>query len=371
MRLALALILASDPEPTILLLDEPTNNLDVDGRQWLINFIKSFNGGVALASHDRSFINKVATKIVEIKGGKIKQYGGNYNFYKQQRAVENETAKQKYDEYLQERKKLKHLITVSKKRAVEGVRRKKPRDNDKSLSNFKNEYVQNSLGRLSSALESRLDRLKKVERPKIDRIYRARLDGQISNNKLVIRFNNVCKSYDKKVLDNINFEIRGSERVQLAGLNGSGKTTLLKITNGLVDADAGSVDYGNEISIGYYSQELNNLDFEKSGFENLQDITCASKLDIVSEAHKLGLNNSDLKKNVNELSLGQVTKLNFVKLLLGSHQLLILDEPTNHIDINTREKIEMALADYKGAMLVASHDNYFIDSLKIDKIIQL
>lgn len=371
MRLSIASVLASDPELTMLLLDEPTNNLDVNGKSWLVNFIKAFRGGIILSSHDRAFINQVATKIVEIKDGKLRQYGGNYDFYKQQRVIENETQKRKYDEYIREKKKIKHLIGVSKKRAVEGVRMKKSKDNDKMLWTFKNQNVQNSLGRLSGALESRLDRLEKVDRPEEVKIYRASLSGQISNNKLVIRFNDVRKSFDRTILNNVNFEIRGNERVQVAGLNGSGKTTLLKIANGLIMPDSGSVDYGNDIKIGYYSQEIDGLDYDKTGFENLVMNISDLKLNVISEAHKLGFSNADLQKKISQLSHGQIVKLGFVKLLLCQNQLLILDEPTNHLDIATREIIETSLNNYQGAILVASHDRYFIDSLNIDTVIKL
>lgn len=371
MRLSIASALASNPEPTMLLLDEPTNNLDVNGQSWLVNFIKAFRGGIILSSHDRAFINQVATKIVEIKDDKLRQYGGNYDFYKQQRVIENETQKRKYDEYIREKKKIKHLIDVSKKRAVEGVRMKKSKDNDKMLWTFKNQNVQNSLGRLSGALESRLDRLEKVDRPEEAKIYRASLSGQISNNKLVIRFNDVRKSFDRTILNNVNFEIRGNERVQVAGLNGSGKTTLLKIANGLIMPDSGSVDYGNDIKIGYYSQEIDGLDYDKTGFENLVMNISDPKLNVISEAHKLGFSNADLQKKISQLSHGQIVKLGFVKLLLCQNQLLILDEPTNHLDIATREIIETSLNNYQGAILVASHDRYFIDSLNIDTVIKL
>lgn len=361
-RLAFAKVLATQPEPTVLLLDEPTNNLDTDGLTWLTSFIKSFRGGVVLVSHDRTFINKVATATVELMNGHLKHYGGNYDFYKQQKDIERTTEVRLYEEHLGEKKHLEHLIRVAKQRASSGVRRKEAPDKDKYIWNFKNEYVQDSMGGQAKALESRLEQLGEIKRPESVKDYAISLAGDVPQSKLILRLEAVSKSYDRTVLDKVSLEIRGNERVHIKGVNGSGKTTLLKIAAGLLQADAGTVTPGTAIKVGYFSQDVDGLEYDLTGMQNLQT-TEAKETAIFREARSLGLTESDLSKKPDQLSRGQQAKLGFAKLLLSSNQLLILDEPTNHLDIPTRERIESALRNYNGAVLFASHDAYFAKTL--------
>jgi ATPase subunit of ABC transporter with duplicated ATPase domains len=364
-RLAFAKVLACDPKPTMLLLDEPTNNLDVEGLEWLTGFLRSFRGSVVLISHDRSFVNKVATKTVELCNGELKQYGGDYDFFKDQKGIEYATEMRKYEEHIAEKKRIKHLIFLSKQRASANVRMEKAPDNDKYLWNFKNESAQYNSGRQVKAFEARLKRLGEVKRPDVAKNYNVSLIGDTSRSKLIIRSENINKSYGKKLLSDMNFEIRGSDRIHVKGPNGCGKTTMLKIIAGLIKPDSGDIIFGTQVKVGYFSQDVDSLNYRLNGFENLQT-TMTNATDIYGQARSLGLTESDLRKRPSDLSRGQQAKLEFAKLLLGSNHLLILDEPTNHLDIPTRERIEVALRNYHGAILIASHDEYFLRQIDIN-----
>jgi len=363
-RLALAKILAEEPEPTMVLLDEPTNNLDADGLQWLERFMKDFKGGIVLVSHDRNFINKVATSVVELHKGKLKQYGGNYDFYKQQKEIEYQTELAKYENTIEERKRLEKAARAQSDRSQHTHKYIKRNDNDKCQRDFFRNRVTVKLGQNARMLQSRLEQLGEVERPEISKDYKVTLDGSVPSTKLILRSNDISKKYGDKMLTYPDFEIRGTERLHIQGANGSGKTTLLNIAAGLLTPDGGSVELGQNVKFGYFSQDVNGLNYDLSSFENIET-TGASPTTIYREARSLGLDENELRKKPGELSRGQQAKLSFAKLLLSQNQLLILDEPTNHLDLPTREKIEYALRDYSGAIVIASHDTYFINTINI------
>lgn len=363
-RLALAKALAAHPEPTVLLLDEPTNNLDAEGLAWLEEFIKGFDGSILLVSHDRTLINAVATRTIELHNGKITQYGGNYDFYKEQKQIEFQAAQLRYEHSVEERKRIEKGMRSVQDRARQGIRRKRPKDNDKAQFNWHQDNVQRSFSGQLKAVQSRLNQLEEVARPVKAKVYSMNLEGKVPNHKRILALDSIQKTYTaNRILRNINLELFGSERAHIAGSNGSGKTTLLKIAAGLLQPDSGTVTWGAAINVGYFSQDINRLDHERTALENLQ-VNHLQLADTYQQARSLGLTQSDLQKTVSSLSRGQQAKLGFTKLLLGMYQLLILDEPTNHLDIPTREEIEGALSQYKGAILFTSHDNYFTKTLQ-------
>lgn len=371
-RLALAGVLARDPEPTMLLLDEPTNNLDAEALEWLEKFLRSFRGGVLLASHERSFINRAATKVVELHNGKLSQYGGNYDFYKQQEEIERQTEIQEYEKAMGEKKRLQKLKTQKAQMMQQTSNEsfdKVKHESRMAFNNTKN-ASQRNFGKQIKALDSRIEQVEDVSRPEDIKNYHVSLSGDTHSSKLILWLEDISKSYDKEVLLGVNLEVRGSERLHITGPNGSGKTILLKIVAGLVEPDKGEVTLGTDVDVGYFSQDVDGLDYRLNGFRNLQS-TEAGPTAIYHEARSLGLKESDLRKKSRELSRGQKAKLAFTKLLLDSHHLLILDEPTNHLDIPTRERIEAALQDYEGAMLVVSHDKYFVEQINIGRTLAL
>ncbi|HXH26528.1 MAG TPA: ABC-F family ATP-binding cassette domain-containing protein [Candidatus Acidoferrum sp.] len=362
-RLSLAMVLAADPEPAVLLLDEPTNNLDANGLAWLEGFIKSFHGAVVLVSHDRAFIDRVATAVAELHKGKLKRYGGNYTFYHQQKTAEAAAELQHYQQSVEERKRIEEMVRVAKDRARAGVNNKKPPDNDKFAKGFFNNRIQGKFSARAKSLESRLDHLEAPEKPELAKNYRLSLHGSAATPKLLLRLEHISKSFaGHRLLNDFNLDIRGGDRLHIAGPNGSGKTTLLKIAAGLLAPDSGHVTRGVGVTVGYLSQELEGLEPGQTALAALTAIGQLLKL-VFKQARILGLTEPDLAKPVAALSRGQQAKLAFAKLLLAENQLLVLDEPTNHLDIPTREQIEAALRQYQGALLFASHDAYFVQSV--------
>lgn len=370
-RVAVAQVLAQDPEPTVLLLDEPTNNLDTEGLDWLEDFVKRFKGAILFVSHDRRFINAVATKVVEIKDGVTRQYGGNYDFYKEQKDIEVQAALEKYEKQQEEKKRLKKAMVAQKEATKHVHEHIKRADNDKYQRDFFRNRVSVKLGQKAKNIETRLDKLEEVERPEFSVGYGFSLGGSVHNSKLLVEVENVSKSYeDNTILKDNNFEIRGNSHIHLKGLNGSGKSTLLRLIAKQLEPSSGDITYGSDVTVGYFSQDTEGLDYTKSAIDNLSTYETNQEA-VYRRARSLGIDAESLQKMPAELSRGQQSKLAFAKLLLANHDLLILDEPTNHLDIPTKEQLENALQNYAGAILVASHDVYFLQQLQIDKTLNL
>jgi len=317
-----------------------------------------------LVSHDRNFINKVATSVAELRNGKLRQYGGDYDFYKQQKKIEYQTELAKYENNLEEHKRLEKAAKTQSDKSQHAHKHIKRNDNDKSQRDFFRNRVTVKLGQNAKMLQGRLEQLEEVVQPEASKEYKITLGGNVPPTKLLLRSSDISKEYGSKILAYPDFEIRGAERLHIQGINGSGKSTLLKIAAGTLAPDKGSIELGNNIKFGYFSQDVSGLDYTLNNFDNLE-ITGATSTNIYREARSLGLDKNDLRKKPNELSRGQQAKLSFAKLLLSQNQLLILDEPTNHLDLPTREKIESALEHYQGSMLIASHDKYFINQISI------
>lgn len=351
-RLALAKVLGTGP--TFLLLDEPTNHLDRTAIEWLEGFIKDFRGGVVIISHDRSLLDHTVTKILEIdmRAVSMKEYTGNYSAF----LIERE----KRDVLQNEAHRLQQL---EKKRIEQWLARK--REEAKI-------YDDPSKGKMIRAKERYLQReiLDNVIQPAgpQKKIRGATLEGDVASAKLICRVTSVAKQFgDTKVLKDISFEMRGRERVLLAGENGSGKTTLLKILMGMQQADTGTVRIGENVSVGYFSQEQESLDLHKTVLDEFTDTPDNVRTkDARAVLGGFLFTDQDVFKKVSTLSLGERVRLIFAKLTSQRHELLILDEPTNHLDIPSREVIEKALIAYEGAILAVSHDRYFVEKIGFD-----
>lgn len=367
-RLYLASLLLADPK--VLLLDEPTNNLDMEGLAWLGNFISNFKGSTLLVSHDRALFDETVDRIIELNNGHLNKYGGNYSFYREQKLLERRAALEKYQENIEEVKKLERLITEKRER-IKAISRDKGRDHEKFEKGFFKERTTKKAAGITRALHSQLERTDKLEKPKERVSYTFGFEGQIHSDKFILEAKNISKSYDmKSVLDDVSFTVSGIQHIWLSGSNGSGKTTLLNILVGKVKPDSGTVDIGNDIKIGYFSQEASQLDMNKTGIEELRS-PGTLETNCFKYAMNLHLGPDDLRKPITQLSRGQIAKLEFIKLLIGQNHILILDEPTNHLEVETREEIEEALKDYQGAILVVSHDRYFLEEIRIDKRFEL
>lgn len=352
-RLAVLKILAS--KPTFLLFDEPTNHLDTDGLEWLEKIINDFTGGVLVISHDRKLLDNCVNKILELNSINyiIEEYEGGYTEYIFKK--ENKMQKWENDYKLQQKEKRRMELWLALKKQEASLR------------------PDPAKGRKIRAMEKRLQREiydNEIPKPKINKkIRNLELKGENPDPKLILKVRNVNKNFVlKNVLVDINFEIRGKEHVLLFGKNGSGKSTLLKIIANILNPDSGEIKIGENINIGYFSQEHETLNLEKSVLEEFVD---TEKILIPKDPRAiLGsflFKGNDVFKKISDLSLGERVRLIFAKLTNQENQVLLLDEPTNHLDIQSREVIEKALIDYKGAIIVVSHDRYFLDKIGINK----
>lgn len=370
-RLAIAQVLIKDPQPSVLLLDEPTNNIDSEGLNWLEQFIKNFYGAILLVSHDRHFINMTANVVIELKDAKLSRYGGNYDFYKLQKEIEYQAELKKYEQSVDKRQQLERVLREKQDRARKGIRNQKKRDNDKAQFDWHQNNVQRSFGSQSRAMQTRLDQLDDVTKPESGRNYNLKLPSKPTHLKKLIEAKSISKKFGTDIVfTDTSLLVRGGERWHVSGLNGSGKSTLLSILSGTISPDSGEVKRAEDLSIGYYSQELKNSNQDISGLD-LFSSTTATKTEIIRCAASMGLSPKDLAKKFSELSRGQQAKLAFTELLLANHDVIILDEPTNHLDIATKERLEDALNDYQGALVVASHDKYFVNKVGLNKSINL
>lgn len=366
-RLGLGLLLASEELPEVLVLDEPTNNLDKQGLKWLEDVVGSYPGGVLIASHERSFLDDVVDRTVAIEDKALANYGGNYSFYKEQKGLK-ETAKLKdYESNISEKKKLEKFI----KRNQEFNQKTSNESYDKTKHESRLAFGYNkwdsevSFGKKIRATHSKLEQLAEIERPEKDPVLDVRFSADIPKSKIVLRCEDLNKRFgDKQVLVDLSLVVRGPERVLIAGENGSGKSTLLSLIAGRSEPDSGQVLIGENLSLGYFSQDVYGLDLKKTAIEELSDLEKDVARCYVL-CIKAGLSKQSADKKMGDLSRGQQAKVGFIKLMLAQPDVLVLDEPTNHLDIQTKEAIEQALEGFGGAIILASHDKYFVDHVGI------
>jgi len=357
-RISLAKILLD--KPSVLLLDEPTNHLDLKGLEWLENFIRDFRGGVLIVSHDRRLLDNSINKILEIDSvnHKFAEYIGGYTEYMMEK--EKKLAKWE-DEYQRQQKEKRRLeLWLALKRQEAHV------------------HPDPAKGRLIRAKEKYLQREiydKEISRPKSQKkINGLELKGEAASAKLIVRAKDIAKSFPgKQLLRGVNFELRGREHFLLAGDNGSGKTTLLKILIGELQPDSGEFKLGENIRFGYFAQEHEILNPDKTVMDEFlsTDRLLNSSRNPRSVLGAFLFGGQNAFKKVSSLSLGERVRLIFAKLTNQENELLILDEPTNHLDIQSREVIEDALLGYKGAILVVSHDRYFLDKISINRTLTI
>ena len=337
-RVALGKLLISKPD--ILLLDEPTNHLDMESIAWLETYLLNYPGAVFIVSHDRYFLDKVVTKIVEIEAAQMRMYDGNYSAYALKKAQLRDA---QYKAYLNQQREIKHQEAVITK-----------------LRSFNREK---SIKRAESRVKM-LDKIQRIEKPiEIDNQMRISLEPRFISGNDVLTVEGLSKSFPGQTLfTDINFEIKRGERVALIGNNGTGKTTILKILNGIVDADAGRFTLGSKVQIGYYDQEHHVLHMEKTIFQEISDTyPTLTETEIRNMLAAFLFTGDDVFKQISSLSGGERGRVSLAKLMLSEANFLILDEPTNHLDIASKEILEEALNSYTGTVLYVSHDRYFIN----------
>ena len=337
-RVSLGKLLLTKPD--ILLLDEPTNHLDLNSISWLETYLLNYPGAVLIVSHDRFFLNRVVTKVIEIEHASIRMYDGNYKAYAQKKQMIRDA---QLKEYLNQQREIKHQEAVIEK-----------------LRSFNREK---SIKRAESR-EKMLSKITPVEKPTeaAKEMHFTLEPSEISGND-VLSIQSLGKRFDSQVLfQDISFEIKRGEHVAVIGDNGTGKTTLLKILNQVIEPDTGSFTLGSKVQIGYYDQEHHVLHNEKTIFDEISDdYPALTNTQIRNTLAAFQFTGDDVYKLIRDLSGGEKGRVSLAKLMLSEANFLILDEPTNHLDITSKEILEHALNEYTGTVLYVSHDRYFIN----------
>ena len=338
-RVALGKLLLSKPD--IILLDEPTNHLDMESIRWLENYLLGYNGSVIIVAHDRYFLDRIVTKIIEIENTHVTVFSGNYTAYADKKKI---LRNMQLKEYLNQQREIKHQQEVITK-----------------LKQFNREK---SIKRAESR-EKMLDKLEVVDKPaEINDKMNIELNPSVISGNDVLSVSHLSKAFDDNTLfTDISFDIKRGERVALIGNNGTGKTTILKIINDILPADSGEIKLGSKVTIGYYDQENHVLDPDKTLFDELQDAyPDLNNTQIRNTLAAFLFTNDDVFKYIRDLSGGERGRVSLAKLMLSNANFLILDEPTNHLDMVSKEILENALNSYTGTVLYVSHDRYFINT---------
>ena len=337
-RVALGKLLLSKPD--IILLDEPTNHLDMNSIAWLETYLLNYPGAVIIVAHDRYFLNRVVTKVVEIDNGHVTTFLGNYSAYAEKKKQLRDTALKAWMNQQQEIRRQQEVIA--------------------KLKSFNREK---SIKRAESR-EKMLNKIEVLEKPaEVNDEIRIRLEPRIISGNDVLTVEGLSKSFGSNHLfSDLNFEIKRGERVAIIGNNGTGKTTLLKIINSVLPADAGSFTLGSKVNIGYYDQEHHVLHMEKTLFDEISDAyPTLTNTQIRNVLASFLFTGDDVFKRISDLSGGERGRVSLAKLMLSEANFIILDEPTNHLDITSKEILENALNRYTGTILYVSHDRYFIN----------
>lgn len=337
-RVALGKLLLAKPD--LILLDEPTNHLDMQSIAWLENFLINYSGAVIIVAHDRYFLNRVVSKVIEIDHAKATTFLGNYSAYSEKKAQLRDS---QLKAWMNQQREIKHQQEVIDK-----------------LKSFNREK---SIKRAESR-EKMLEKMEVLDRPDTEvQELKLSLEPRFPSGNDVLRVEGLAKSFgDHTLFTDLDFEIKRGERVALIGNNGTGKTTILKIINGLLAADAGSFTLGSKVCIGYYDQEHHVLHMEKTLFEEISDdYPTLTNTEIRNVLAAFLFTGDDVFKRISDLSGGERGRVSLAKLMLSEANFLILDEPTNHLDILSKEILEQALNRYTGTVFYVSHDRYFIN----------
>ncbi|MET4478288.1 ABC-F family ATP-binding cassette domain-containing protein [Bradyrhizobium sp. F1.13.3] len=345
MRVALARILLMRPD--VMLLDEPSNHLDLESLIWLEKFLHDYEGTLLMTSHDREFINRVISKVVEIDSGSLTTYAGNYEFYEQQRALSEKQQQAQFERQQAMLAKEIKFIERFKARASHAAQ------------------VQSRV--------KKLDKIERVEPPRRRQTVAFDFPPAPRSGEDVVAFKKVFKGYgSKRIYDGLDFMIRRRERWCVMGVNGAGKSTLLKLVAGASEPDEGTVAVGGSVKMGYFAQHaMDLLDGEQTVFESLEyAFPTAGQGSLRALAGCFGFSGDDVEKRCRVLSGGEKARLVMAKMLFDPPNFLVLDEPTNHLDLATKEMLITALSDFEGTMLFVSHDRHFLSVLS-NRVLEL
>jgi ATPase subunit of ABC transporter with duplicated ATPase domains len=345
MRVALARILLMRPD--VMLLDEPSNHLDLESLIWLEQFLKAYDGALLMTSHDRAFINRVITKVVEIDGGALTTYTGDYEFYQQQRALSDKQQQAQFERQQAMLAKEIKFIERFKARASHAAQ------------------VQSRV--------KKLDKIERVEPPRRRQTVAFEFQVATRSGEDVVSLKNVHKGFGTRTIyQGFDFMIRRRERWCVMGINGAGKSTLLKLVAGATEPDDGAVSIGGSVKIGYFAQHaMDLLDGDRTVFQSLEDaFPQAGQGSLRALAGCFGFSGDDVEKRCRVLSGGEKARLVMAKMLYDPPNFLVLDEPTNHLDLATKEMLIAALTEFEGTMLFVSHDRHFLAALS-NRVLEL
>lgn len=336
-RISLGKLLLSNPD--LILLDEPTNHLDLISIAWLEAFLVNYKGAVIVVAHDRYFLDKVVSKVVELDNTKCQSFDGNYSEYAYKKAAQRDIL---LKQYFNQQQEIKHQEDVISK-----------------LRSFNREK---SIRRAESR-EKMLNKIERLEKPTEHREINFSIEPRLVSGNDVLNVENLSKSYDSlNLFDNLSFEIKRGEKVAIIGNNGTGKTTILKIICQRVAADSGDITLGSKVHIGYYDQEQQEFDLDNTLFDEIQDAyPNMNNTEVRNILAAFLFTEDDVFKRIKDLSGGERGRMSLAKLMLSEANLLILDEPTNHLDITSKEILENVINNYSGTVLYVSHDRYFIN----------
>lgn len=345
MRVALAKILLMRPD--LMLLDEPSNHLDIESLIWLETFLKGYDGAILMTSHDREFMNRIVGKIIEIDGGALTSYSGDYEFYRQQRAIAEVQQQAQFERQQAMLAKEVAFIERFKARASHAAQ------------------VQSRV--------KKLDKIERVEPPKRQQTVRFEFQPAPRSGEDVATIKGVHKRYgERTIYDGLDFQVRRRERWCVMGVNGAGKSTLLKLIAGASEPDAGTVTRGPSVKMGYFAQHaMELLEGERTVLQSLEDsFPLAGQAPLRALAGCFGFTGDEVEKKCRVLSGGEKARLVMAKMLFDPPNFLVLDEPTNHLDIATKQMLVEALSRFEGAMLFVSHDRHFLAALS-NRVLEL
>ncbi|NLK96570.1 MAG: ABC-F type ribosomal protection protein [Epulopiscium sp.] len=356
------LALALETQSVLVFADEPTSNVDMEGIELMEKRFEEYKGALLLISHDRDFLDKLCNKILEIEHGKIKMYNGNFSDYVAQKKQEVERAQFEYEEYVKEKKRLQEVI-IETKQKVRSIRKtpKRMGNSEARLHKMGNQKAKANLERAIKNVEKRIEHLEVKEKPKEQESIKLDLsDNNKLHSKIIIEGKNIHKAFgDKIIFQNAEFSIYNNEKVALIGSNGCGKTTLIKMIMDREDP----IKIAQGAKIGYFSQDMSILNEHSSIIENVMESSIYPENFARTLLARLLFKRDDVYKKVNVLSGGERVKVSFAKIILMDINLLILDEPTNYMDIHSLEVVENALKEYDRTILFVSHDRRFVGSV--------
>lgn len=337
-RLALSKMLLEEPD--LLLLDEPTNHLDINAISWLEKYLKDYKGAVIIISHDRYFLNNVVNKIALLEFNKINVFKGNYTEYSKKRQKELELLKKQYEDQQKEIKRQEAII-------------------ERYMGLGRDRFIRQGKSR-----QKLLDKMKKLPPPTETKKAQIRFIPEFESGKEVLTVDNLSKSYgDKKIFENISFNIFKNDKVGIIGPNGVGKSTLFKIITEKLNPDTGEVKYGSNVKIAYFDQEMENLNNENTIIDEIwNEYPLLNHFQIRRYLAQFLFVGDDIFKLIGDLSGGEKGRVSLLKIMLKGANLLLLDEPTNHLDIDSKEILESSLNIYDGTTISISHDRYFLNS---------